>query len=58
MPTLRDLTLTLLLGVLGMLSISAHANDTPWQALQEGGLVILMRHAPCAGPWHRRPAGL
>lgn len=49
MPTLRQLTLTLLLGVLGVLPITAQANDTTWQALQEGGLVILMRHALAPG---------
>lgn len=50
MPTLRHLTLTLLLGALSVLPLSAHASDATWQALQEGGLVILMRHSP--GPWH------
>ncbi|WP_404376327.1 hypothetical protein [Vreelandella aquamarina] len=48
MRTLRHLTLTLLLGVLGMLPI-AQANETTWQALQEGGLVILMRHSLAPG---------
>ena len=49
MPTLRRFTLTLLLGVLGMLSISAQANTASWQALQEGGLIILMRHSLAPG---------
>ncbi|NAO98202.1 hypothetical protein CXF94_23705 [Halomonas sp. Choline-3u-9] len=46
MPTLRRLTLTLLLALLGALPLSVQANDATWQALQEGGLVILMRHPP------------
>ncbi|WP_422103280.1 histidine phosphatase family protein [Vreelandella sp.] len=49
MPALRHLTLTLLLGVLGMLPISTQANTATWQALQEGGLVILMRHSLAPG---------
>ncbi|OBA00593.1 histidine phosphatase family protein [Halomonas sp. G11] len=49
MPTLRQLTLTLLLSVLGVLPVTAQANDTTWQALQEGGLVILMRHSLAPG---------
>ncbi|EHJ94320.1 histidine phosphatase family protein [Vreelandella boliviensis] len=49
MPTLRHFTLTLLLGVLGMLPISSQANDATWHALQEGGLVILMRHSLAPG---------
>ncbi|MCH4811346.1 histidine phosphatase family protein [Vreelandella neptunia] len=49
MDTLRHLTLTLLLAVLSILSISAEANDATWQALQEGGLVILMRHSLAPG---------
>ncbi|OJA06157.1 histidine phosphatase family protein [Halomonas sp. QHL1] len=49
MPTLRHLTLTLLLGVLGMLPISVQANDATWQALEKGGLVILMRHSLAPG---------
>ncbi|MCA1771801.1 MAG: histidine phosphatase family protein [Halomonas sp.] len=32
-----------------MLPITAQANDTTWQALQEGGLVILMRHSLAPG---------
>ncbi|MFC7369018.1 histidine phosphatase family protein [Vreelandella zhaodongensis] len=46
MPILRHFTLVLLLGVL---SASAQANESTWQALQEGGLVILMRHALAPG---------
>ena len=49
MPTLHRLTLTLLLTVLGALPISTRANEATWQALQEGGLVILMRHALAPG---------
>ncbi|MDR5899434.1 histidine phosphatase family protein [Halomonas vilamensis] len=49
MPILRHFTLILLLGALGMLPISAQAYDATWQALQEGGLVILMRHALAPG---------
>ena len=49
MPTLRLLTLTLLLGVLGALPNSAQANDATWQALEGGGLVILMRHSLAPG---------
>lgn len=49
MPTLHRLTLTLLLTVLGALPISTQANEATWQALQEGGLVILMRHALAPG---------
>lgn len=42
MPTLRHFTLTLLLVIL---PISTQANEATWQALKEGGLVILMRHS-------------
>ncbi|MGP9765206.1 histidine phosphatase family protein [Halomonas sp. AOP13-D3-9] len=49
MPTLRYLTLILLLAILGALPISTQANDATWQALQEGGLVILMRHSLAPG---------
>ncbi|KUJ86683.1 MAG: phosphoglycerate mutase family protein [Halomonas sp. 54_146] len=49
MPTLHRLTLTLLLTVLGALPISTQANEATWQSLQEGGLVILMRHALAPG---------
>ena len=49
MPTLRYLPLTLLLGVLSIFSATTQANDATWQALQEGGLVILMRHSLAPG---------
>ncbi|BBI54825.1 hypothetical protein HORIV_72460 [Vreelandella olivaria] len=49
MPTLRHITLTLLLVVLSILPISTQANETTWQALQEGSLVILMRHSLAPG---------
>lgn len=49
MPFLCHLTLTLLLTVLGMLPISTQANEATWQALKEGGLVILMRHSLAPG---------
>ncbi|WGI25410.1 histidine phosphatase family protein [Halomonas alkaliantarctica] len=49
MSTLRYLTLALLFSVLGALPLSAQANDATWQALQEGGLVILMRHSIAPG---------
>ncbi|MDQ7730520.1 histidine phosphatase family protein [Halomonas sp. SpR8] len=49
MPTLRHITLTLLLAVLSMLPISTQANEATWQALKEGGLVILMRHSLAPG---------
>ncbi|RUR30178.1 histidine phosphatase family protein [Vreelandella andesensis] len=49
MPTLRTLTFTLFVGILGMLPTSAQADESTWQALQEGGLVILMRHALAPG---------
>ncbi|AJY48603.1 histidine phosphatase family protein [Halomonas sp. KO116] len=49
MPTLRHITLTLLLAVLSILPISTQANETTWQALQEGSLVILMRHSLAPG---------
>ncbi|HDZ46390.1 hypothetical protein LCGC14_0086930 [marine sediment metagenome] len=45
----RYLVLTLLLSVLGALPISVQANEVTWQALQEGGLVILMRHSLAPG---------
>ncbi|MGP5562320.1 histidine phosphatase family protein [Vreelandella alkaliphila] len=46
MPTLLCLTLTLLLGIL---PTSVQANDATWQALEEGSLVILMRHSLAPG---------
>lgn len=49
MRTLRHFTLTLLLSVLVILPISAQANEATWQALKEGGLVILMRHSLAPG---------
>lgn len=49
MPTLRHITLTLLLAMLGALPLSAQADEAIWQALEEGGLVILMRHALAPG---------
>ena len=49
MPTLRHLPLTLLLGVLSIFSATTQANDATWQSLQEGGLVILMRHSLAPG---------
>ncbi|MGO2243052.1 MAG: histidine phosphatase family protein [Halomonas sp.] len=49
MPTLRHLTLILLLAVLSILPTSVQANETTWQALNEGGLVILMRHSLAPG---------
>lgn len=49
MPSLRCLTLTLLLAVLSMLPISTQANEATWQALEDGGLVILMRHSLAPG---------
>lgn len=49
MPTLRYLTLTLLLCILSVWPLSAQSDEATWQALQEGGLVILMRHALAPG---------
>jgi len=49
MPILRHFTLALLLAVLSIFSTTAQANDATWQALQEGGLVILMRHSLAPG---------
>lgn len=49
MPILRHFTLTLLLAVLSLFSATAQANDSTWQALEEGGLVILMRHSLAPG---------
>jgi len=46
---LRHLVLILLLAVLSILPISIQANETSWQALKEGGLVILMRHSLAPG---------
>lgn len=49
MPILRHFTLTLLLAVLSLFSTTTQANDSTWQALEEGGLVILMRHSLAPG---------
>ncbi|MDP3536611.1 MAG: histidine phosphatase family protein [Halomonas sp.] len=49
MLTLRYLSFALLLSILSMLPLTTHANTATWQALQEGGLVILMRHALAPG---------
>lgn len=49
MPILRHFTIALLLAVLSVISTTSQANDTTWQALQEGSLVILMRHSLAPG---------
>ena len=49
MPTLRYLTLALLLAMSSIFSTTAQANEATWRALQEGGLVILMRHSLAPG---------
>lgn len=49
MPILSHFTLILLLAMLSIFSATAQANDATWQALQEGGLVILMRHSLAPG---------
>lgn len=49
MRTLLQFTLALLLAMLSIFSATAQANDATWQALQEGGLVILMRHSFAPG---------
>ncbi|MEA2119117.1 histidine phosphatase family protein [Halovibrio sp. HP20-50] len=49
MPSLRHNTLTLLLVLLSIFSTTAQANEATWQALKEGGLVILMRHSLAPG---------
>lgn len=49
MPTLRYLTLTLQLCILSVWPLTAQSDEAIWQALQEGGLVILMRHALAPG---------
>ncbi|OWV31678.1 histidine phosphatase family protein [Halomonas campaniensis] len=49
MPMLRHFTIALLLAVLSVISTTSQANDATWQALQEGGLVILMRHSLAPG---------
>lgn len=49
MLSLRRLTFAVLLSVLAAGPVSAQANDAIWQALREGGLVILMRHSLAPG---------
>ncbi|MGM0521541.1 MAG: histidine phosphatase family protein [Pseudomonadota bacterium] len=49
MPTFRHITLSLVLAILGALPLGAQANEAIWQALEEGGLVMLMRHALAPG---------
>lgn len=49
MPMLRHFTIALLLAVLSVISTTSQANDATWQALQQGGLVILMRHSLAPG---------
>jgi phosphohistidine phosphatase SixA len=49
MPALRHFTIALLLAVLSVISTTSQANDATWQALQQGGLVILMRHSLAPG---------
>ncbi|MFP3340876.1 histidine phosphatase family protein [Halomonas sp. SIMBA_159] len=46
---LRKIANPLLLSLLAALPLTAHANTATWQALQEGGLVILMRHSLAPG---------
>ncbi|SDL83547.1 Broad specificity phosphatase PhoE [Franzmannia pantelleriensis] len=49
MLNLRRLTFAVLLSVLAAGPVSAQANEATWQALREGGLVILMRHSLAPG---------
>ena len=49
MFNLRFFTLCMLSGLLSLLPLTTHANTATWQALQEGGLVILMRHSLAPG---------
>ncbi|MDR5885764.1 histidine phosphatase family protein [Vreelandella janggokensis] len=49
MPTLRHIILTLLLAIVGALPLGVQANEAIWQSLEEGGLVVLMRHALAPG---------
>ncbi|UXZ53989.1 histidine phosphatase family protein [Halomonas sp. 7T] len=49
MLMLRYLSFVLLLCMLSILPLTTYANTATWQALQEGGLVILMRHALAPG---------
>ncbi|MCZ0927564.1 histidine phosphatase family protein [Halomonas janggokensis] len=49
MHTLRHIILTLLLAIVGALPLGVQANEAIWQSLEEGGLVMLMRHALAPG---------
>ena len=49
MFNLRLFALCMLSGLLSLIPLITHANPTTWQALQEGGLVILMRHSLAPG---------
>lgn len=49
MFTLRIFALCMLSGLLGLVPLVAQANTATWQALQQGGLVILMRHSLAPG---------
>ena len=49
MFTLRIFALCMLSGLLGLVPLTAQANTATWQALQQGGLVILMRHSLAPG---------
>ncbi|WP_311064443.1 histidine phosphatase family protein [Halomonas sp. DWK9] len=49
MFNLRLFALCILSGLLSLIPLTTHANPTTWQALQEGGLVILMRHSLAPG---------
>ncbi|XQU08658.1 histidine phosphatase family protein [Halomonas sp. LY9] len=49
MFNLRIFTLCMLSSLLSLLPLTTHANTATWQALQEGGLVILMRHSLAPG---------
>lgn len=49
MFNLRFFTLCMLSGLLSLLPLTTYANTATWQALQEGGLVILMRHSLAPG---------
>ena len=49
MSPLRILILYMLSGLICLVPLTAQANTATWQALQEGGLVILMRHSLAPG---------
>ncbi|MCI0592370.1 broad specificity phosphatase PhoE [Chromohalobacter marismortui] len=49
MPALRYILLILIFAMPGALPLSAQSNEAIWQSLEEGGLVILMRHALAPG---------